>query len=210
MAKPRSQSNLADKVVTFTLRHVPFDGWTLKALEHGAADAGISTDEASALFEHDINKVVAHYSDMMDQQMLKKVAKMKLTEMKIRDQIATCVMTRLNLMAPHREAAQRAASYLTFPTRTALGTKLLYQTVSRIWYAAGDTATDFNFYTKRALLAGVYGSTLVYWFSDFSKDFADTEKFLKRRIENVMMIPKIKGTIKDVCTRYLNPFNFFK
>lgn len=36
--------------------------------------------------------------------------------------------------------------------------------VDDIWYWAGDRSTDFNWYTKRALLAGIYTSTgLLIW-----------------------------------------------
>ena len=44
-----------------------------------------------------------------------------------------------------------------------LGMKLLYSTVDAMWRAAGDTSTDFNFYTKRAILSAVYSSTLMRW-----------------------------------------------
>ena len=50
----------------------------------------------------------------------------------------------------------------------ALGAKLMYRTVDAMWRAAGDTSTDFNFYTKRGILAGVYGSTAMRWFNDTS------------------------------------------
>ncbi len=31
--------------------------------------------------------------------------------------------------------------------------------LDEIWYQAGDRSVDFNWYTKRAMLAGVYCST---------------------------------------------------
>ena len=79
--------------------------------------------------------------------------------MKIRERIATAVKTRLAVLKPHKEAARRAAAFLSLPMHAALGAKLVYRTVDAMWRAAGDTSTDFNFYTKRGILAGVYGST---------------------------------------------------
>ena len=78
----------------------------------------------------------------------------------------------------------------------ALGAKLVYRTVDAMWRAAGDTATDFNFYTKRGILAGVYGSTAMRWFNDTSEDEAPTEEFLAARIENVMQFEKFKAQAK--------------
>ena len=77
--------------------------------------------------------------------------------------------TRLEILKPHKEAARRAAAFLSLPLNAALGAKLLYRTVDAMWRAAGDTSTDFNFYTKRAILAGVYASTLMRWFNDTSE-----------------------------------------
>jgi ubiquinone biosynthesis protein COQ9 len=100
---------------------------------------------------------------------------------------------RLELLQPHREAVRRGIAFLALPANVALGTRLLYRTVDAIWYAAGDTATDYNFYTKRALLAGVYASTLLYWLDDASDGYADTWAFLDRRIADAMRIPQAVG-----------------
>src|SRR3546814_10685041 len=75
------------------------------------------------------------------------------------------------------------SSDLALPQNAATGLACLYRTVDAIWYAAGDRATDYNFYTKRALLAGVYSSTLLFWLNDKSENFAATWAFLDRRIE---------------------------
>ena len=52
-----------------------------------------------------------------------------------------------------------------------------------IWYLAGDTDVDFSWYTKRASLAAVYASSELFMTTDTSKDFAQTEEFLDRRLE---------------------------
>src|SRR5712671_1257964 len=69
--------------------------------------------------------------------------------------------------------------------------------VDAMWYAAGDTSTDFNFYTKRATLAGVYSSTLLYWLADRSPGSEATWGFLDRRIDDVMKIEKLKAQVKS-------------
>src|SRR6185503_8515340 len=75
--------------------------------------------------------------------------------------------------------------------------RMMYRTVDVMWRAAGDTATDFNFYTKRGILAGVYGSVLVRWFNDTGEDETATEAFLDARIENVMQFEKFKAKAKE-------------
>ncbi len=78
----------------------------------------------------------------------------------------------------------------------ALAAKLMYRSVDAMWRAVGDSSTDFNFYTKRGILAGVYGATLLRWFNDSSEDETVTTEFLAARIENVMQFEKFKAQAK--------------
>ena len=95
-----------------------------------------------------------------------------------------------------RDAARRALSMLALPLNAALGLKLLYRMVDAMWYAAGDTSVDFNFYTKRATLAGVYSATLLYWLNDRTEGGQGTWDFLDRRLDDVMRIEKIKSQVR--------------
>lgn len=201
---------LCDQLVNCTLKHVPFEGWTLKALAQGAQDAGIEAQEALVLFNHDIDSLISHYSAMLDRHMTDAAGQPLLEGMKVRERIAVGIMARFGLLAPHREAAYRALVYLSRPTKLALASQLVYRTVNTMWYNAGDTATDFNFYTKRALLAGVYSSALVYWLNDNSLEFSDTKAFVDRRIAEVMKIPKIKASLKSFGKALLKPLRFFR
>ena len=91
------------------------------------------------------------------------------------------------LPQPHREAVHRGLTWLSLPQNALLGTRLLYRTVDDI-SAVGDKSVDFSFYTKRGLLAGVIGSTMLCWLDDQSEDAAETKSFLRRRIADVMKI----------------------
>ena len=117
-----------------------------------------------------VKDLVAWFSHWADRETMRALEARDLSTLKVRERIATGVQTRLSVLAPHREAVRRALALLTAPQNLALGARLLYEAVDAIWYAAGDTATDFNFYTKRALLAGVYGATTLYWLDDRSPD----------------------------------------
>ena len=85
------------------------------------------------------------------------------------------------------------------------GATCVYRTVDTIWRAVGDTSADFNFYTKRALLAGVYTTTMLYWFGDTSEDAEETWKFLDRRIADVMQIEKVKSQVFKFAEQLPNP-----
>jgi ubiquinone biosynthesis protein COQ9 len=133
-----------------------------------------------------------------------------LAAMKVRDRVGTAVRARTALLEPHREAVRRALIVLALPQNVPLGMKLLYDTVNAIWYAAGDTASDFNFYTKRGLLAGVYAATMLYWLDDRSPASADTAAFFERRLAEVMQLPKLGAKLRQGADWLPNPFRLMR
>jgi len=196
---------LRDKIVEAALPHVPFDGWTPRAARRAAADQGLTKADAARAFPYGAADMVAHYSDLADRRMIAELDRRDIGSMKIRERIGTAVRVRLEQAAPHREAVRRALAVLALPTNAILGGKCLYRTVDAMWVAAGDTSTDWNFYSKRSLLAGVYSSTVLYWLDDRSDDMADTWAFLDRRFADVMRIPKVTGRLRSFVGRLPNP-----
>jgi ubiquinone biosynthesis protein COQ9 len=207
--KPDDQQ-MREAVLAAALPHAAFDGFTDKLLQAAGAQAGATKADLARLFEGGPISLIEFYSSWADAQMEQRLAARDLKAMKIRERIATAVKTRLAILKPHKEAARRAAALLSLPMHAALGAKLLYRTVDAMWRAAGDTATDFTFYTKRGILAGVYGSTAMRWFNDTSSDEKPTEEFLAARIENVMQFEKLKAKAKTALSNFPAFTNFTK
>jgi len=134
---------------------------------------------------------------MADRLMLEDLAGLDLPSMKIRQRISTAVKVRLQRWTPYREAVRAALSLAPMPAFAGDSLRGWYKTVDVIWRAAGDKSTDYNFYTKRGLLAAVYGTTLLYWLNDRSEGCSATWEFLDRRIANVMEIPKLQKRLTD-------------
>ena len=199
---PRDDQEMREAVLAAALPHAAFDGFTDSLLQKAGAEAGVAKVELARLFENGAISLVEFYSTHTDAEMEKRLGAMDLKAMKIRERIATAVKTRLAILKPHKEAARRAAAMLSLPMHVALGTKLVYRTVDAMWRAAGDTSTDFNFYTKRGILAGVYGATAMRWFNDTSEDEKPTEEFLAARIENVMQFEKFKAKAKEALSNF--------
>jgi ubiquinone biosynthesis protein COQ9 len=184
-----------EALVEAALEHVPFDGWTKQALHAGAEDLDLAPGEVDRLLPNGIRQAIVTYVEMIDRKMIAALDEKGLENLKIRDRIATAVKTRLELVEGQKDTVRAALAFMTLPQNAALGLKLTHGTVDAMWVAAGDTSTDHNWYTKRMLLAGVYGSTLAYWLDDTSEGHADSWAFLDRRIGNVMQIPKITAKI---------------
>ena len=186
-----------DRILARMLPHVGFDGWTRRALEAGARDAGHSAAEALLAFPGGMNEVAGHFSDYADRRMVAALGAAGATGATgtVREKIAAAVRIRLEGLANDKEAVRRLISYLSFPGRAGLAARCTYRTVDAIWYAIGDQSTDFNFYTKRGLLAAVYGATVLYWLTDASDGAADSWAFLDRRINDVLKIPKFEARV---------------
>ncbi len=198
---------IRDKLRAAALAHVPFDGWTGRALRAGADDLGLDPALAANAFPGGPAELLEAFSAEIDRAMLAALEARDLKAMKHRHRIATAVRARLELLAPHREAVRRGLSFLAVPKHAALGAKCLYRSVDAIWHAAGDTSTDYNFYTKRFLLAGVYGATLLFWLNDESEGRAETWAFLDRRLAEVVRVGgslgRVVGGLLDLPDRIL-------
>jgi ubiquinone biosynthesis protein COQ9 len=197
-------------LIEAVLPDVPFDGWNRAAVDAAARHAGLSASDVAALFPGGVRDVVAGFSHWADDRMLAALDEKALAAMKVRDRVGTAVRARLTLLEPHREAVRRALTVLALPPNMPLGMKLLYDTVNAIWYAAGDTASDFNFYTKRGLLAGVYAATVLYWLDDRSPASADTVAFFERRLAEVMQLPKVGAKLRQGVDWLPNPFRLMR
>ena len=197
-------------LIEAVLPDVPFDGWTGAAIDAAAHRLGIAASELATLFPGGVRDVVAGFSHWADERMLAALDEQNLAAMKVRERVGAAVTARLAVLEPHREAVRRALTLLALPQNLPLGARLLYDTVNAIWYAAGDTASDFNFYSKRGLLAGVYAATTLYWLDDRSPGGADTKAFFERRLAEVMQLPKLGAKLRQGLDWLPNPFRLMR
>jgi ubiquinone biosynthesis protein COQ9 len=174
-------------------KHAAFDGWSEEAVANAANELGLPAERARLAFRGGKAAMIDAWFDSIDVAMLEAFPPERIAAMKIRDRIRELVMFRLDRLLPQREALRRALAILAAPVNAAAAARLAWRSADRIWRLAGDTATDFNHYSKRAILIGVYGSTTLIFLDDESEGLADTRAFLDRRIENVMQFEKAKA-----------------
>ena len=149
------------------------------------------------IFPRGVRDLILAHSATIDSEMLTSASRLALLDMPIRQRISTLVMLRIQAMSSHRKAVSHLIPLLYSPQYLSIGAETLYHSIDLMWRTAGDTSTDFNYYSKRSLLSAVYCSTILYWLTDNSPDYLQTQAFLERRIANVMSIQKIKPKIKN-------------
>ena len=184
--------------------HVPFDGWTREAIDKATDGLSLSPEGTVGLPADGLSALRA-WSRLLDQRAIDAMSGEMDATARVRDKVVLAVRKRLELMDPYAEAARRATVLLAMPVNAFTALQCLHHTLDAVWYAAGDTATDYNYYTKRGLLASVYGATLLYWLSDATPDKSNTWAFLERRIDDVMKIPGSLANLRSRLGGLQNP-----
>ena len=169
-----------------------FDGWGPTALDMAADACGIERSVAALAFPGGAVDMIDAWFAHVDRAMLVALPPEVLAGMKIRQRITALVEARLAVVAPDVEALRRAVSILALPTNLPRAARLDWRATDAMWRAAGDTATDFNHYSKRAILGAVYATTTLVMLGDDSEDFVETRAFLARRIDNIMQFETAK------------------
>lgn len=171
-----------------------FDGWNETALVAAAEMAGCDIDVARLAFPGaKPMDMIEAWITSVDEAMADEWPQERLATLKIRERIRTLVAFRLEAVAHIDEAVRRALAVMAQPQNARRALKLGWHSADIMWRLAGDTATDYNHYTKRAILAGIYSATLAVFVNDDSEGKADTHAFLERRIDGVMKFEKVKA-----------------
>ncbi len=193
-----------------------FDGWTETALVAAAEMAGadVDVDVAKLAFPGGAMDMIEAWVAHIDLAMQSAWPPERLAELKVRERIRVLVAFRLEAVADLDEALRRALAVMAMPQNAARAMRLGWRSADIMWRLAGDTATDYNHYTKRAILAGIYSATLAVFVNDDSEGKAETHAFLDRRIDGVMKFEKAKaqmlGSGRDLpsLTRFLGRLRY--
>ena len=200
MAVERSAER--DAAIAALLPHVPFDGWTRRALRAGLADIGVAPEDAELLFPPGAADMIEAFCDWADRRMEEGAASLD-PALRLHQRVRAVIALRFEQNRPHKEAIRRAMALLALPGNARLSAACTARTVDAIWHAAGDRSTDFSWYTKRAILAAVYGATVLYWLRDTSEDDAATLAFLDRRLADVGRIGRVRHRVETKMGRLI-------
>ena len=167
-----------DAAIDALVAALSFEGWTIAALRRAAGP------DADLLFPGGPTDMVEAYCDLADRRMEASAAE------RLPDRVRAIIAGRLERSRPQKEAIRRGLAVLA--AHPAAAARCTARTVDAIWHAAGDRSADFSWYTKRAILSGVYGATLLFWLRDDSEDDAATLAFLDRRLAGVGRIGRLR------------------
>lgn len=198
-----------DRILNAALPLVVFEGWTDKMLAQAVQEAGLPEGADDLYFPEGVLDLLAYWAEALNREAAEHLETLDLAEMKIRDRVTQGVLARLEVIAPHEEAARRAMARLAVPD-SFLGGRLsapgqLWAAADMIWRAIGDTSTDGNYYSKRTILSGVIAATIPVWLNDPDPAKIKAREFLDARIANVMQFEKLKWQAKSATKNMPSP-----
>jgi ubiquinone biosynthesis protein COQ9 len=193
MIAPPERSAERDAAIDALLPNVPFDGWTTAALRRAAGP------DADLLFPGATADMIEACCDLADRRM--EEAALGLGG-RLHERVRGIIALRLQQNRPHKEAIRRAVAVLSLPRNATVAARCTARTVDAIWHAAGDAAADFSWYTKRAILTGVYVATLLYWLRDTSEEDEATLAFLDRRLAGVARVGRLRRRVAECAERF--------
>lgn len=176
---------------------VPAEGWTMAAAARAASDAGMDPRDAAILFPRGATELVEAWAGLVDRRMGEAAAAIDFSGRRTPERVRAVIAARLRLLRPHKEAVRRALGLLALPGHTPAAWRIAARTANAIWEAAGDSATGFAWYSKRASLAGVYAATLLAWLADAGEGDQATLAFLDRRLAAVGRIGSLRRRLGE-------------
>lgn len=186
---------ITERLARAALPHVPFDGWSDATFRAACVDADVPEHLARLHAPRGGVDLALAAHQLGDAELRDRLAAADLAGMRFRDRVVFAVMQRLDA-AGDREVVRRASALFALPQHAALGAQAIWTTADTIWTALGDQSDDLNWYSKRTILSGIYGATVLYWLGDDSPDATATRDFVERRVAGVMAFEATKAKLR--------------
>ena len=178
-------SELRDRWLEALLPHVTFDGWTRESADLAAKEAGLSADEQALAAPGGVLDLINHFFERAEEALESGLKSEDLTDFGVRYKVARGIRLWLDALDPHREPVRRAAQRAFLPWRTGPAAGRAWKVADAIWTGIGDASTDYNKYSKRAILAASLPSIVFAWADSADDDELDAmiEKTLTRAMK---------------------------
>ncbi|XP_031274065.1 ubiquinone biosynthesis protein COQ9, mitochondrial [Pistacia vera] len=182
------------RVLEASLRHVVRLGWTEASMIAGAREVGVSPAIVGS-FPRKEAALVEFFMDDCLQRLIDRIDSGEdLQNLIPSERISKLIKIRLEMQAPYISKWPQALSIQAQPLNVPTSFKQRAMLVDEIWHAAGDEASDIDWYVKRTVLGGIYSTTEIYMLTDSSPDFRDTWTFLDGRVKDAF---DLKKTIQE-------------
>ena len=195
MKKQNNSNNKIKSNILQKLKKIVSDeGWSEKVLKQ-LLQNGVEKSDLVTFFQYDYKELLKYSLEELNKSLEKEINKINIINYSLNKRIKKILMLRFNILNNDKEFYKKTFYHLLIPSNNKIMKSSLYKSVDTMWYLAGDNSTDFNFYTKRLILAVIYVNAL---FVLFNKNFDEVESNIDRNLKKISKIPKIKDRISFI------------
>ena len=195
MKKQNNSNNKIKSIILQKLKKiVSVEGWSEKVLKQ-LLQNGVEKSDLVTFFQYDYKELLKYSLEELNKSLEKEINKINIINYSLNKRIKKILMLRFNILNNDKEFYKKTFYHLLIPSNNKIMKSSLYKSVDTMWYLAGDNSTDFNFYTKRLILAVIYVNAL---FVLFNKNFDEVESNIDRNLKKISKIPKIKDRISFI------------
>ena len=195
MKKQNNSNNKIKSIILQKLKKIVSDeGWSEKVLKQ-LLQNGVEKSDLVTFFQYDYKELLKYSLEELNKSLEKEINKINIINYSLNKRIKKILMLRFNILNNDKEFYKKTFYHLLIPSNNKIMKSSLYKSVDNMWYLAGDNSTDFNFYTKRLILAVIYVNAL---FVLFNKNFDEVESNIDRNLKKISKIPKIKDRISFI------------
>ena len=184
------------KILEASKKILMIRSWDEKSLSLISKKTNISANEINLLFPNAFFDLIIFSLDQINIELERKFQTYNILRFPLHLRIKKILMHKFNLMNKNKKFYNKIFFNLLLPSKNQFKLKQLYKSVDIIWYIAADNSTDFNFYTKRMILAGIYIRLMLFFFNN--NDLIKLEELLDKDLKRVLKIPKLKAKFKIV------------
>ena len=194
----KSQNNYLLKkrqvVLRFAVEFVSENGLTKNCLENISKKYGLNTDETDLLFPQGNIDLIKFALEQLNNDLEVYCRQIDLIRLPIHKRIRKVLLSKISLMNKDKLFYRSIFLNLLIPKKNFSLSSQLYNSVDQLWFIAGDSSTDFNFYTKRLILSGIYSRVMLFFFNNNNQE--ELENILDESLKRVSKIPEIKSKLK--------------
>ena len=194
MKKNNSNNKIKSIILQKLKKIVSVQGWSEKVLKQ-LLQNGVEKSDLVTFFQYDYKELLKYSLEELNKSLEKEINKINIINYSLNKRIKKILMLRFNILNNDKEFYKKTFYHLLIPSNNKIMKSSLYKSVDTMWYLAGDNSTDFNFYTKRLILAVIYVNAL---FVLFNKNFDEVESNIDRNLKKISKIPKIKDRISFI------------
>jgi ubiquinone biosynthesis protein COQ9 len=200
----RNLNKVRNNILAEAKKYIGDYGWNKNLLKKIVEKTKYDSNTLTTLFPEGYKSLMQLYLDEINLKMTIESKKINLIRLKVHERIRELLILRLNILSKDKKIIKKTVYHLLLPNNYKFSLVNLYKTVDQIWFLAGDNSTDFNYYSKRTILATIYTRTIMNFINN--DDLNSTIKLLNRQLKQVAKIPKIKNSFKNFTK--ITPFLF--